>query len=71
MNQPTIPPVTTQPLAPQAPAMDTNQMRQLLLNEGMSPEQADAYIAQINSRLASNQAGGNPDALSTGLVTAG
>ena len=66
LNQPTIPPVTTAPLAPQTPAMDTNQMRQLLLNEGMTPQQADAYIAQINSRVASN-----PDALSSGLVTAG
>lgn len=61
----------TSALAQTAPAMDAGQMKQLLLNEGMSPEQADQYIAQINARLASNQASGTTDALSSGLVTAG
>lgn len=59
-------------LAQTAPAMDANQIRQLLLNEGMSPAQADAYIAQINQRLAAQgPTTGSTDALNQGLVTAG
>jgi hypothetical protein len=61
----------TNALAQTAPAMDANQMRQLLLNQGVPPDQVDQYIAQINARLAAQGATGNPDALSSGLVTAG